>query len=137
MQKLYFRTLLSLFVLFVAIFSSCKKDSASSSDKLTGKWTVLYVNTHVVSNGQSATVIDTLKNTYIQFNSDNSLVASQNNQTSAGTWKLSGNTLIMVDASQSTSDTVNINKLTSTELQLYSKQTDGNNFSEQTTFLHK
>lgn len=69
---------------------------------------------------------------YLEFRSDNTYVSGYPGSTEIGTWLRNGNLLTLNDGPDSY--VLTIKKLTSLELQLYLKETDGNDYYETTVY---
>ena len=140
MQKSFLTLFTVLLVGTATIFTSCKKDKeASTQEKLVGKWTLdaAYLNFHFLGVNQKDTLAGDGTD-YIQINRDGTVSGSGDSQVGVGTWKLVDNKLIIKEnGEQNPEIDYDIKKLTSSELQLYSKQVEGEDFVEITMFLKK
>jgi hypothetical protein len=138
MQKPFLKILFVFALAAATSLSGCKKDSASTQEKLIGKWPITGIDYHDFFDGESETYSEIpVPGSYYQFNSDGTLVA-HTDADYAGTWELKNNTLIITDPLGIADTTaLDIKKITATEMDLYIKEVDSLNYLETTIHLKK
>ncbi|MBC8034226.1 MAG: lipocalin family protein [Chitinophagaceae bacterium] len=123
------------------VFTSCKKDDeVSTKDRLTGKWNLIKMEGSDFSNGTSTPYNEQFEpGSYLQFNSNNSVIVNADGSVEAGIWSVNDNKLTLTDSSDiDDAQTFDIKKLTGNELQIYIKETfSGGDYYEETLFLTK
>lgn len=132
MKKTVIPALLVLAV--VSSLVSCKKDSASTHDRLVARWNVSSVVYHMVTTSSTQNLTETPPDgAYIEFKADSSCfvnVALEGVDPGSQRWFADGNTLSVVHDGDTTA--YDIKKLDGSSLTLYSKQGDESDYTETT-----
>lgn len=134
------KTLVSLLVIFTlagtTTFVSCKKDKeASNQEQIVGTWTMDKILFEMNVGGVSQK--DTTEfeaGESVEFKANGTVTSSDGDATS--TWEITGTKLKVVDPEDGPQE-FEIKRLNGTELQLYSKETDGDDFMESTLYLKR
>lgn len=136
-QKL--KCLFLVFSLISLSFISCKKDNEEAPSKmLVGKWTIEKIEYRDVIDGVPDTYTEQEPGSYLEFKADGTLVAITDDEFT-GTWNADDKKVTLVEELNPDDGpiTFDIKKLTANELQLYTKEVDGNDYYETTIFLKK
>lgn len=132
------KILVSLLVVFTLVGSTtitgCKKDKeASKQEQIVGNWNMdkIYFEMSLLGETSKDTTVFE-DGEYVNFKADGTLTSNDGN----GTWEVTGNKLKVVDPEDGPQE-FEIKKLDGTQLQLYVKEVEGDNYFESTMFLKR
>lgn len=132
------KILVSLLVVFTLVgtttITGCKKDKeASKQEQIVGNWNM--DKAYSVTNFGGSLQKDTTEfedDEYVNFKADGTLTSNDG----GGTWEIIGSKLKITDPTDDPQE-FDIKKLDGSELQLYTKITEGESFVESTLFLKR
>ncbi len=133
------KILVSLLVVFTLVgtttITGCKKDKeASKQEQIVGNWNMDKAYSVMSFGGSSQKDTTEFEDgEYVNFKADGTLTSNDG----GGTWEISGSKLKITNPDEDGPQEFDIKKLDGTELQLYSKQTEGESFFESTLFLKR
>lgn len=132
------KVLVSLLVVFTLVgtttITGCKKDKeASKQEQIVGTWNMdkIYFETNIAGTSQKDTTEFT-DGEFVQFKADGTLTSDDG----SGTWEVIGTKLKITDPDDGPQE-FDIKKLDGSELQLYTKETEGESYFESTMFLKR
>ena len=132
------RILVSLLVVFTLVgtttITGCKKDKeASKQEQIVGNWNMdkIYFEMNIAGTSQKDTT-EFEDGEYVNFKADGTMSSNDG----AGTWEIIGNKLKVTDPDDGPQE-FDIKKLDGSELQLYTKEVEGESFFESTMFLKR
>jgi hypothetical protein len=128
-----------LLVFFAFMSAGCEKDD-DEPELIIGKWTFekeVYVDMYNGSKNTDTYPYDSGE--YLEFKSDRSFLIMNPEGTQGGTWRISNNRIFFLgnDNLDTDEEGYEILKLTKSELQLYSKSTEGTDYYELTIYLSR
>lgn len=132
------KILVSLLVVFTLVgtttITGCKKDKeASKQEQIVGNWNMdkVYFEMSIMGETQKDTTVFE-DGEFVNFKADGSFTANDG----SGTWEIIGNKIKITDVEDGAQE-LEIKKLDGTQLQLYTKETEGDNYFESTMFLKR
>ena len=139
MKKILINLTAIVVIVFAIVSIGCKKDnSGSASAKIVGKWLVKKVITHQTYQG--ITRHDTTFNSYdsYQFNANGTALIKQSDTEENTVWKVNNNKLVLgIATANSIVQTLDINILTNTTLELHHFESSPDLTVDQTITLNK
>jgi hypothetical protein len=133
-------TVLSLVALSALVYSCKKDDDKSNAEKIVGKWNAISVYEHDHESGidQRDTTTYAIGEQTLEFSNNGIAIEKTPIWSDTATYKIDGSKLIITYMGNNDIDTLTINTLTGTDLQLGYREDYGNgDYYESTTNLKK